>query len=737
MLGLYGLALVIYAPAFHGEFLWDDAAHVTRLGLQGWNGLWRIWFEIGATQQYYPVLHTWFWLQHAIWGDSSFAYHLLNTVLHATNACLLAALLRRIRALPQNGPSSLLPAGAEWLAALLLVVHPVCVESVAWISEQKNTLSTAFYLLAASCYLGYAARRTWKTYAAGTAFFLLALGSKTVTATLPAALLVIVWWRQGRLQVRRDVVPLLSWFAAGIAAGLTTVWFERVWIGAEGAAYELSLVQRTLLAARILWFYLGKLIWPAELTFFYERWDVASEAVAWTPYLLGALAMTAALWLFRQRSRGPLAAWLLYAGSLFPALGFFNVFPFSFSYVADHFQYLASITMFSAAAVGFMMGLRRLSRPRQILFVAVALVVMATLGMISRRESAFYRDNETLFRANIARNPTSWMGHHILATTIRHAPERRDEAIALFRRAIELNASNADSRAALAAFLAEQPGHEAEAMALFEEALKIRPGYAEAHNGLANLLVEIPERVPEAINHYETAVRLRPRFGVAWANLARALARAPGREDEALQTFHEVLRLMPDHAPSHYHLANLLVSLGRPEAALSHYEHVLRLQPNTLEAHVGLGDALFRLKRPADAVPHWEAAIRLNPNSAELHAHLADALAELPGRLPDALKHYDIALRLNPRFPRVHYNVAARLAAIPTLQDDAREHVEEALRLQPDYPEALNLLGVIHAQNGREAEARDSWQRALELRPDYDAVRRNLQRLSQGAGSER
>jgi|GEM_PF-4223248 len=175
MLGLYGLALVIYAPAFHGEFLWDDAAHVTRLGLQGWNGLWRIWFEIGATQQYYPVLHTWFWLQHAIWGDSSFAYHLLNTVLHATNACLLAALLRRIRALPQNGPSSLLPAGAEWLAALLLVVHPVCVESVAWISEQKNTLSTAFYLLAASCYLGYAARRTWKTYAAGTAFFLLAL----------------------------------------------------------------------------------------------------------------------------------------------------------------------------------------------------------------------------------------------------------------------------------------------------------------------------------------------------------------------------------------------------------------------------------------------------------------------------------------------------------------------------------------------------------------------------------
>ena len=207
---LFAACFAVYAPALTGTYLWDDNAHVTTPDLRNAWGLFRIWFEVGATQQYYPVLHSAFWLEHQLWGDSVLAYHVVNVALHATAAALFGALLRRL-AVP----------GAA-LAALLFALHPVCVESVAWISEQKNTLSLVFYLLAALAYLRFDERRHARDYAVATTWFVLALLTKSVTATLPAALLVVQWWRHGRLDVRRDVVPLLAWFALGVAAGLHT-----------------------------------------------------------------------------------------------------------------------------------------------------------------------------------------------------------------------------------------------------------------------------------------------------------------------------------------------------------------------------------------------------------------------------------------------------------------------------------------------------------------------------------
>ena len=267
---IFILALFCYWPALNGELLWDDPAHVTRPDQQSWDGLIRIWTTPLATQQYYPFLHSVFWLQHRLWGNSTLGYHLIIVLEHATAAWLLALCLRRLWNLPSipNTGQSAIPRGTEWVAALLFTVHPVCVESVAWISEQKNTLSLLFYLAAAFVYLGFSATRRPRTYGLATFLFLLALTSKTTTTTLPAALLVVLWWKHGRLSWKKDVAPLLPWFLLAATAGLATAWFEKNLLGADGSEYTLTLIERTLLAGRAVWFYLRILFWPEGQAFF-------------------------------------------------------------------------------------------------------------------------------------------------------------------------------------------------------------------------------------------------------------------------------------------------------------------------------------------------------------------------------------------------------------------------------------------------------------------------------------
>ena len=342
-----------YLPALSGGLLWDDAAHVTRPELRSLHGLWRIWSDLGATQQYYPLLHSAFWVEYKLWGDATLGYHLLNLLLHAAAAILVMLIMRRL-GLP-----------GAWLAALIFALHPVCVESVAWIAEQKNTLSTVFYLSAALLYLHFDQTRRRSQYFLALALFVMALLSKTVTDTLPAALLVVFWWRRGRIGWKRDVLPLLPWFALGAAAGIFTAWVERTLVGAEGPDFALTLVERFLVAGRAIWFYVGKLVWPANLMFFYPRWRV--DSTEWWQYLfpLAALAALAGLCLLARKRRGPLAGALIFAGTLFPALGFFNVYPFVYSYVADHFQYVASLGIIVPVA-SWLAGITPLSNLRSL-----------------------------------------------------------------------------------------------------------------------------------------------------------------------------------------------------------------------------------------------------------------------------------------------------------------------------------------------------------------------------------
>lgn len=769
---IFGVVLACYWPARRGALLWDDPAHVTRPDLRSWAGLGRIWLDVRATQQFYPVLHSAFWIEHRLWGDATLGYHLVNVLLHTTSCGLLALLLRRFwlePAVPVAAgapPRRVVPAGTEWVAAALFAVHPVCVESVAWISEQKNTLSLVWYLLAGIMYLNFAAQRRLRTYGWATLLFLLALGTKSITATLPAALLVVLWWKNGRLSWRRDVVPLLPWFLIALVAGLFTAWVERKLIGAEGVQFSLSAVQRVLLAGRVIWFYLGKLVWPAGQAFFYERWDVPAAAAGWVGYLIATAAVTVGLWAIRRRYRGLLAGWLLFVGSLFPALGFFNVYPFVFSFVADHFQYLASLGFIATATAAAAVALTAAPPWTRAAGRVLVAVVVAGLALLANRQGRLYIDNETLFRATVARNPQAWMAYQILGATLAKSPGRQAEAMACYQEVLRFNPDYPDAHVGLAVELAKLPGRSAEAVAHFERALQLRPHYVEAHNNLgvelaklpgrlpdamahfeaalglkpgfaeahvnlADALVQLPGRLPEAMAHYQEALRIRPDYAKAHHDFARALAELPGRLPDAVAHYEEALRLNPDYAEAHYNLANALARMpDRSLDAVVHYEQALRLNPDSAEVHYNLANALaFLPGRMSEALPHYLEALRLRPDSAEAHANLANVLAQLPGRLPEALAHYEAALQINPNLAWVHFNLALHLSQIPGREAEAIAQGEEALRIRPDYLEALNCLAIVYARQGRPDKARANWEKALQLNPNFEEARQNLRIL--------
>lgn len=598
--GLLVLAVfAAYLPALRGAFLWDDDGHVTRADLRSFDGLIRIWFELGATQQYYPVLHSAFWIEHRLWGDATLGYHLVNVLQHAANACLFALVLRRL-AVP-----------GAWFAAALFALHPVAVESVAWISEQKNTLSLLFYLSAALLWLRYEEDRRPARYAAASAFFVCALLTKTVTASLPAALLVVAWWRRGRLDWRREVLPLLPWFAASAAMGALTALFEHEIIGAKGTAFGLGLLERLLLAARVPWHYLASLAWPFDLTFIYPRWLI--DAAVWWQWFFPAAtvsALAAALWLARRGHRTWLAVALLFGGTLFPVLGFVNVYPFLFSFVADHFAYLANLALFALAGTALASLSARYSRN-------VALASSVVLGVayftLTWNRAGVFRDEATLWRDTLARNSSCWLAHNNLALVL--AAE----------------------------------GETGSAVTHLETALQLRPNYPEALNNLADLLVDLG-RPAKARPLADRALALVPGMPAALNTRGRAEL-ALNQPETAARSFTEATRRAPHLVNAWCNLGLAEMNLGHPTQALAHFLHATTLDPDHVAAQFLSGAALVTLRRPTEALPYLERALALDENHAKAHLQLALALRQL-GRLGEANEHYRAALDLDPTLGR-------------------------------------------------------------------------------------
>ena len=449
------LVLASYWPVLDAGFIWDDDAYVSENStLRDGEGLHRIWFEARATPQYYPLVHTSYWLEHAAWGLDPTGYHLDNVLLHFLCAWLVWRIL-----------VSLGVPGA-WFAAALFALHPVHVESVAWITERKNVLSGVFYLGAMLAFLrfdpplGEAAAteeegaplrsRRPGMYILGFLLFIAALLSKTVTVTLPAALLLIHWWKRGRLG-KRQILPMAPLFVVGLGFGLMTIALEKTQVGATGAEWSLSPIERVLVAGRALCFYLEKLVWPVDLSFIYPRWQIDDGQVHQFIFPIAFGILLVALWGLRGRiGRGPIAGLLFFAGTLFPALGFFDVFPHRYSYVADHFQYLASLGVLVPLGSAIAGALGRLPRPAG--WAAQALI-LSVLGILVSLQTRPYRDIESLWLDTLSKNPDSYLAHSSLAGIQMQRGDLR-EAVAHYREALRVKPEDALALNNLAWFLA-------------------------------------------------------------------------------------------------------------------------------------------------------------------------------------------------------------------------------------------------------------------------------------------
>ncbi|MGC4073586.1 MAG: tetratricopeptide repeat protein [Nibricoccus sp.] len=668
---LLGALLVVavifaYQSVWNAGFIWDDDDYVTHNPLlTASDGLQRIWFSTDSPSQYFPLTYTSFRVQHALWGFNASGYHWVNILLHAVNALLVWRLLSRLT----------IP--GAWLGAALFALHPVHVESVAWITELKNVQSLFFFLLSLLTWIEFVGeRRSFRacaTYALSLVFCALALFSKTTACTLPAALLLILWWK--RLPINRArLLQVIPFVALGLAMGLVTVWWERTHQGTDGAVFALSALDRLLIATRAAWFYLSKLLWPSNLSFSYPLWTINAAAPLSYAWLLAGLVLGAALWRLRRvTGRGPETAAVFFIAMLSPLLGFIMLYTFRYSYVADHYQYVASIAPLALAAAGITRAFDSFSKPNSVLRLLLSGILLAALGVLTWRQGRMYENLETLWRTTLSRNPASYIAHNNLSAILLEKHEI-SEARRHVERALSLNPQGPDLALALV--------------------------------NLGNVLLA-ENQLDGALAHFRKALEVQPNYADACNNLGSALLQH-GRDSEAEPHFRKALSLQPDHANAHYNLGLVLLNRSELDAAIAAFETSLALRPDAADAHNDLGTALIMSNRLAEARPHLEKALSLRPGFAQAHNNLAFVLLR-QGLPRDAIPHFRSALQLQPDNTRTLAQLAWVLATWPeeTFRNgpEALALAQRASALSPDDPLVLRSLAAACAETGRTQEA--------------------------------
>lgn len=636
---LIAMTLLAYWPALSAGYVWDDDDHVTQTPIQRTpTALKWVWTRLGTTPQYYPLTHTTFWLEYQLWGTNPAGYHADNVLLQAANALLLWRVLVGLE----------IP--AAWLAAAIFAIHPVQVESVAWITERKNLLSTFFYLLAMRW--GLRAWRLvpgapggaipWTSYLLCLLAFLLALFSKTVTCTFPAALAVVLWWKKGTIS-RRDWAMLLPMFLCSLVFARVTGGME-VWnVGATGPEFAFSPAERLLIAGRAVWFYAMKLLWPVNLAFIYPRWNVSAGAIWQWIFPLAAVAVVVGLWLVRRRiGRGPLAAVGLFVGALFPALGFINVYPMRFSFVADHFQYLASIALIVLLA-NLLWRSVPATRRRQ----ALAGCLLATLGALTWRQTLIYKDAATLWRDTLGKNPRCWLAMDNLGAD---AARRGDESAALgwYARSLETYPAQREARLNRARIL-EAHGQWDAAAADIAAAAALRPDDRARTDHEMALLLAARGDLPAAAAEYETLLAERPDMELARLEYGRLLENNLHRPRDAEAQYLKAIELNPDSLGARTALGSFYYSRGENEKALQWMAEATDLNPRDAILRNNYGSMLMQAGRVADAEKQFRQAVEIDPVFAEAWFGLG-CVAESEGRLGEARGLFAKALELKPNF---------------------------------------------------------------------------------------
>ena len=617
------LVFLAYLPALRGGFIWDDDEYVTNNPLlSAPDGLRRIWFSTDSPSQYFPLTYTVFRIERSLWGLNPAGYHGINILLHAINALLVWRLLKR------------LSVPGAWLAGALFALHPVQVESVAWITELKSVLSLFFILLTLFCWIefvGEGSRRFRYWLALG--FYALALFSKTTACTLPATLLLILWLKTKPIDWRRlaQVVPFL---AIGLGMGLVTVWWERFHQGTQGKLFSMGWLERILVASHALWFYAGKLFWPVNLTFSYPLWAIEPAQPSAYGWLVMGIGLGAAIYFTRRFvGRSVAMATLFYVATLSPLIGFVMLYTFRYTFVADHYQYVASIGLIALAAAGITIAFK--TKPFLKLTCCGALLL--TLGILTWRQAGIYRNLETLWRDTLAKNPDCWIAHNNLGVLLRNQG-RIEEAMEHYHKAIQLNPNYSESLNNLGYALAGK-GRFDEAIENYRKAIQINPDFSALNN--LGFALAAQGRFDEAIENYRKAIQINPTNVIALDNLGRALA-SQGRFDEAIENFHKAIQINPNHPDVFFGFGIVLTQSGRTKEAVAQYREALRLNPNLAGALNNLAWVLAA--SPDDELRNGAEAVRLAERACELTHHgeplfigtLAAAYAEA-GRFPEAV----------------------------------------------------------------------------------------------------
>ena len=551
------LALLVaasYLPAMWAGFVWDDEI-IKRIDAVGrWGGIWDLWFSPSTVyhkhgvgeDHYWPLFYTTFWLEHKLWGFAPVGYHAVNVLLHFVNTALLWRLLLR------------LGVPGAFFAAALFAVHPLHVESVAWVIARKDLLSAFFYLAAVLTWLRYAEAPLPRRYVAALLLFAAGMLCKSIVVTLPAALLILQWWRSGGV-TRVDLLRTLPFFLAGFAIALADLSFYE----SRNISFDYSVAERILIAAHALWFYVGKLAWPVDLAVMYPHWDVSvSDPVEWG-YVVAALAVGALFWLSRSRiGRGPIACALFFAVTLSPVLGFSPFGYMNISFVADRYQYLAGIGVIVLFAGAVSRGAARLPQARRGTVKAAALALLVLLGVATWNQTNIYKDNITFFSRSVSVNPESWAAHRYVAGAL-FSLGRYAEAENHFRLSVELDSSPADSFLMLAVFLRKLQRY-GESLEAYRSAVEADPGFARAYAEMGDLLFQLR------------------------------------RYEESIENTNRVVSLVPDHPQLyilHYQMGEASLGLNRLDEAERHYENALRAKPDFKEAANRLDELRSARKR--------------------------------------------------------------------------------------------------------------------------------------------
>lgn len=577
---------IAYIPATKAGFIWDDLQNVERNpNLKDWKGLWRTWVDIKANFHYYPLTHASFWIEYQIWKRSPTGYHIDNVVLH----CISVLLLWRILAM--------LGIPGAWLVATIFAIHPVHVESVAWITERKNTLSGVFYFAAFLSYLRFYEYKYRGYYILSFLFYVLALMSKTAVCSLAVIILFMIWWREGRLRLR-DWGFMLPFFIAAVILGLLTMWIERHFLGSIGPEWDFTLTQRCLIASRALWFYVWKLIFPLNLTFIYPRWDIDTMSLfQWLPVVL-TIVVFSLFWLLRKRiGRGPFACIAFFVITLAPGIGFINHYFMRYSFVGDHFQYLASIGIIILVVRG-MLYISALMNNRYawIKGGCVGLIVVI-LGLLTWKQCFIYKDEQALWQDTLNKNPDAGIAYNNLGIILA-AKGEEDKAMNAFEKAVQKNPDFALVHSNLGVVYM-QKGMYDEAIAEYMKAISIDPRYALTYFNLG-VAYGSKGMYGKAISNYLMAFTVGPNFAMAYGDFGKAIVESKKVSD-----------IQANLAEVYNNLGNVYAKRGMYDEAIEEYTKAIGVDANLTKVYINLTMIYYLKQQYVKAIEYCDKAIEL------------------------------------------------------------------------------------------------------------------------------